>query len=268
MQHKHLLFSFALFLLWLGLSATRRDPSNPPVGVTGAPGEGTCGDCHSGGSQTGTVTLTGVPDTVISGKTYALTITNTSNASRAGFEMICLDGAQTMCGTFSAASGSGVSIGSGSSNKKYPRQSAAKTLSGGSTAWTFNWLAPATASGNKATFYFVTLCANGDGRTNGDRILMGNKVVNFGRSTTPTQAEIDRAAVRLYPTMLTEHAFTVELANTSTARLQVFDLNGRALRYATVQGTARVDMGDLPAGTYIVAVEVQGKMWSQKIVMR
>lgn len=89
--------TFCLAILWFSLSSTIKDPSDPPMGNTGAPGETTCAQtgCHSGGVYTGTVALTGVPDTVTANTSYTLTLTNTSNAPRAGFQLVCLDSTVT-----------------------------------------------------------------------------------------------------------------------------------------------------------------------------
>ncbi|HRI58665.1 MAG TPA: hypothetical protein PK228_03050, partial [Saprospiraceae bacterium] len=69
------------------LANTVREPNNPPTGRTGAPGETTCAasGCHTGGSYTGTVSIN-IPDTVSTNTTYTITLTNTSNAVRAGYE--------------------------------------------------------------------------------------------------------------------------------------------------------------------------------------
>ncbi|HND89426.1 MAG TPA: hypothetical protein PK971_13920, partial [Saprospiraceae bacterium] len=77
----------SLFGLWLLLINSQTDPNNPPTARTGAPGETTCqaSGCHSGGAFTGTVTISGVPDTAVYGQTYTITLTNASNCTRAGF---------------------------------------------------------------------------------------------------------------------------------------------------------------------------------------
>lgn len=84
-----------------------RDPNNPPTARTGAPGETTCGasGCHSGGTYTGSVTISGVPDTIVANQSYTVNLTNTSNAIRAGFELTCLDNSNAKCGTLSTGSG-------------------------------------------------------------------------------------------------------------------------------------------------------------------
>ena len=112
------------------LLTNHRDPNNPPVARTGAPGETTCGasGCHTGGAFTGTVAITGIPDTVTANQSYTVTLTNTSNAVRAGFQLTCLDGANAYSGTLT--NGTGTSIGtSNSTGRKYIRQSSPKTIS-------------------------------------------------------------------------------------------------------------------------------------------
>jgi hypothetical protein len=109
-------------------------------------------------------------------QSYTITLSNTSNAVRAGFQLTCLDAANAYAGTLT--NGTGTSIGtSNSTGRKYIRQSSPKTLSGGSTSWTFTWKAPASAAENKCTFYFVSLCANGNGNNSGDKVLVANESV-------------------------------------------------------------------------------------------
>ncbi len=164
------------------------DPNNPPTGRTGAPGETTCQntDCHGTGSYTGTVEIAGIPDTVLPNATYALTLTNTSNAVKAGFELTSLNaGTNTMAGTLTA--GTGVNIGTAANGRKYARQASPHTLSGGSTSWNFTWKAPAT--GDSITFYYVSLCANNNGHEDGDNVLVANKgVVVYNPVVSGTEA--------------------------------------------------------------------------------
>ncbi|MEO6040037.1 MAG: choice-of-anchor V domain-containing protein, partial [Saprospiraceae bacterium] len=129
MKFKSLLTLFGCVALWGMLTSTLRNPNNPPLGNTGAPSETTCqkSGCHASvGNFTGTVSLSGLPDTVAPDQTYMVTLTQTSNAVKAGFQLTCLDAANTKCGTLTAGAGS--SLGTLSS-RQYVRQSAAKTLS-------------------------------------------------------------------------------------------------------------------------------------------
>ena len=59
--------------------------ANPPDARTGAPGEGTCaGTCHSGGNQSGSLELLGLPDVIKADTTYELTFRVNSSDSITG----------------------------------------------------------------------------------------------------------------------------------------------------------------------------------------
>lgn len=166
-----------LFILFL-FSGSMPEPSNPPTANTGAPGETACmlSGCHNGGTFTGNVDITGVPDTVFVNQTYDVTITNRSNAVRSGFQLTVLDATNKFTGTLMQATG--VSIGrDNSTGRSYARQSVAKFLTNGEASWSFKWKAPASIANENLTFYFSSLCANGDGNNGKDNSIKNTKTV-------------------------------------------------------------------------------------------
>ncbi|MFN0213089.1 MAG: T9SS type A sorting domain-containing protein [Saprospiraceae bacterium] len=256
-----------LFLSWFLLTNSMLNPNNPPVSKTGAPGEATCSTtagCHSGGTFLGTVTIAGVPDTVVADQTYTITLTNTSNAVRAGFQMTCWDGNNAMCGTFTA--GTGVSIGTGSLGKKYPRQSSPKTLNNGSTSWTFSWKAPAAAAGNKATFYFVSLCANANGETSGDNALQSSKTVVL-QSTSSSNSLESETLIKFFPTLVQQNTLYIELLEAQNGHITVFDLNGKIVLQQSLVATNELNVNTLAKGIYSARILVEGKISTKKFVV-
>jgi hypothetical protein len=182
-----------ILLSWLSLSSF--NPSNPPLGSTGAPGEGTCSDsgCHSGGSQTGTVSITGIPATVTPGQVYPIVLTSSSaTAVRGGFQLLALSGSGANAGTVAAATG--VNIGT-IATFKYARQSAVKSYSGGSVSWTFNWTAPASLTNNSITFYYSSLLGNGNGVESGDATILGSKSTVLTPAVAPVTANTTQTNV-------------------------------------------------------------------------
>lgn len=257
--------TFCLAILWFSLSSTIKNPSNPPTGSTGAPGELTCAQagCHSGGAYTGTVALTGVPDTVVANTTYTLTLTNTSNAPRAGFQLVCLDATNAQCGTLTAGTGSSVEIASG---KQYMGQSTPKLLSAGATSWTFTWKSPATLINSAITFYFVSLSANGNGGTAGDNALKSTKVVRF-KSTTSSKEVNKTIAVNVFPNP-TKEVLNIDLADVANAQMTMTDINGRVLLIKQLtEKTSKINIAHLSKGYYNVQIQADGKSVSKKIVI-
>jgi hypothetical protein len=262
-----LLALIALLSSWMVLTNSMLSPNNPPVAKTGAPGENTCSTtsgCHSGGNFVGTVTLSGLPDTVQANQTYNLTLTNASDAVRAGFQLTSWDQANAMSGTLTA--GTGVNIGSGTAGKQYARQSAPKNLIGGSTSWSFSWKAPATASGNKISFYFVSLCANNAGGKSGDNVIQANKSVVL-QSTSASKVPFQEAAVKFYPTLVQQNTLHIELLDATTGQILIFDLNGKLLLNRTLSATNDLNVNDLPKGLFTAQILVNGKSIAKKFIV-
>lgn len=258
-------YIFGLLALWFGLTTGMRNPSNPPLASTGAPGENTCqrSGCHGGGNFTGNVQLTGVPDTIVAGQVYNLTLTHTSNAVRTGFQITCLDSLNVKAGTLTAGAGSNVGSTTG---RQYVRHSAFKTLSAGTASWSFSWTAPATAGGNFAKFYFSSLASNGNGSTSGDNVLTANKKVVFAPTVGANDPGLERQ-VRLYPSPFTNQ-LTVELMDVPAATLRLFDAQGKLVAQKAIQtGATEITTTELPKGMYY-AVITSGNLSTRKVLVK
>lgn len=260
--------TLCLTVLWFSLSSTILDPSNPPVGNTGAPNETTCqqSGCHGGGAYAGTVAISGIPDIVVANTTYTITLTNTSNAVRAGFQMVCLDATNAQCGSFT--NGTGTSIGT-VGTKQYIRQSQVKIMSAGSTSWTFSWKAPATlaAANSPITFYFVSLAANGDGGTSGDNVLKATKAVTF-KTTTGNKEIQNSIAVNVFPNP-TKDVLNIELPEAqNNAQLTLVDINGRVLLIKNLtEKSNKINISHLSKGIYNAQIQAGDKSVSKKIAV-
>ena len=116
---KKTLLSFSLILIAiLGSSAFIKKSSSGIAGYTGSPGEGTCANCHNGGSSASSgITITAVPAFSVNinseteyqpDTTYQITIeTAASGFSKYGFGCEILTPSVTNSGTMSAP-GAGV----------------------------------------------------------------------------------------------------------------------------------------------------------------
>lgn len=138
-------------------------PSNPPLGKTGAPGEGTCGDCHNGGLGGGKIHVTSS-----SGTTYhpgtkqhlKVTITD-ANASDWGYEITSV---QTSKPTVGAGVFKATDVNSNvrkAGTKSYASQ--LKDLQGKTktATYAFDWTPPAKSVG-KITLYVAGVGGTGD----------------------------------------------------------------------------------------------------------
>jgi hypothetical protein len=174
-MNTRLLF-LSMLALAMFLSFGSKNPSNPPLGNTGAPGESTCqnANCHGGGTYLADLSITGLPDTLKADSTYSLTVQGTNNNSlRGGFQLTVLDDANVKAGTLFAATGVNVATQS-TTGRQYARHSAFKTVTAQSVSWTFNWTAPSVAG--EANFFYTMLLANGNGNDSGDNVKTGTLV--------------------------------------------------------------------------------------------
>ncbi len=183
-------YFYFMLVLFGSLSLMSLDPKNPPTGNSSAPGEISCGSCHSGGAYTATPTLMGVPNPVVPGQTYTVTLGVTSNAVKNGFQLTCLDGNNSNCGSFSVP-GAGVNL-TAANGRNYARQS---TPSAANASWTFKWTAPASLTNNAINFYYSTANCNGNGKDTGDKVTNGSFSTVLSSPVTPVSATVSKADV-------------------------------------------------------------------------
>ena len=258
-----LTLSSVLFVISFFAISSINDPRNPPVGRTGAPGETTCevSGCHRGGTFTGKVNITGIPDTVLPGSKYSVTLIEESNAIRAGFQLTAINGS-SKAGTL--ANGVGTSIGT-QLGKEYIRQASPKNLSGGSVSWTFDWTAPnSLSSGDSILFYFVALASNNDGKENGDNALSNKKKVILKLKTSSQQVELNQTVIQAIGNQLYIKS-TVNLSSIS-----VINFNGSIMQHLGSNEIKATEFTfPLEHGLYIVKLETaDGSMLSKKMLIQ
>ncbi len=158
----------------------------PPNGKTGAPGEGTCHDCHDSfplNSGPGSVAIT-APITFSASQTYQITITVAQTGqSRWGFEFTPLsagsctvtDPVNTQQDTFQT--------------RIYVKHTSQGTYNGtpGPANWSFDWTAPADPP-DTLRFYAAGNAANGNGRSSGDYIYTASHVALLFEDTQSPNA--------------------------------------------------------------------------------
>jgi hypothetical protein len=163
-----------IYALFLAISATVLSlgySSGSSGDYSGRPGSnGTCANCHSGGTTGGAVTLSGAPTSYNLGQTYPLTLTVTDgDMGAAGFMVAAVNTANNApLGTFSFSPTAGIRDESNGIT-----HNAKKTPTSGQVQWTFNWVAP--SSGNASVrFYFVGNATDNMGSTGNDAVYAGS----------------------------------------------------------------------------------------------
>ena len=138
-------------------------PKDPPLAHTGAPGEGTCGNCHFNGSGGGFVKVKSSSGTTYTpGVKQHLTVTIADpNASFWGYEMTAVQNAKSTvgAGTFKAVDGNSDVRKSGT--KSYASQINDQQGKTGKVTYKIDWTPPKTKVG-KITLYVAGNGGTGD----------------------------------------------------------------------------------------------------------
>jgi PKD repeat protein len=147
-----------------------------PNKKTGAPGEGSCVDCHSGSVNDGTLVnnlvmmedgTTNVVTQYTPGQTYLLTLAVNATSTKKGFQTVALKTSDnTQAGSMIAVSGStAVATFQG---RTYVNHITASTSA---PVFSFKWTAPSIDVGD-VKFYLASNATNNNGNTNGDLIYL------------------------------------------------------------------------------------------------
>ena len=176
-----------LLLIAVSTSSVFAYSSGPPDGLTGAPGEGNCTQCHAGNSLNaagGSLMLT-VPEVYTPGEMYEIIVNlSRSGQSRWGFEMTALNDNGARAGTLAKSDGN--TQVTEANSKQYIKQTTPGSAAGtrDRNQWTFNWTAPNNDVG-QITFYAAGNAANNADFTTGDYIytqLATSDAVTYGVS--------------------------------------------------------------------------------------
>lgn len=181
--------------------------SGPGGGYSNAPSESNCTNCHSGslvtsGTNWQNIRLSGnfvgggyIPDSV-----YRITLTHRhSGISKFGFQVTSLTGANLPAGELRTGGSGRVQVRTrtfSGRTRYYIEHTTSGTSAVGtdSTAWTFEWKAPSTNTGD-VTFYAVVNAANGNSGTSGDIILAKTFVIRPSDSLPVAKVNADTNTV-------------------------------------------------------------------------
>ncbi len=247
-------------------------------GLTGAPGESNCTQCHSGSVLSGTgqnivSLLSGVtPVTSYTpGSTYTVTLSLTSNPSKRGFSAVALTDADVNAGTTIGA-GIGGTQNFTAAGRQYVSHTTASAASASPFAW--SWVAPATNVGN-VTFYVASNAANDDSGTAGDMIYLSQHVITpaagAGIEETSNEANFEAG----YNMATNKLVVGFNYLGIGEMHLNLVDLNGRSV-FTYDLGQSEIGENKetiaLPAslqeGMYIVHFFVGNKAMSANILVK
>lgn len=256
MRKKVFYLGSAILALFFGMGLSVLN-SGGKAGKTGSPGEGTCENCHSGGSGTTTIGLNSTPP-MVGGEyqpntTYRIQISVANqNYNNFGFDCEILDVNNNDAGTMSNP-GTGVKFMlSGSRNNA--THTAPKSGSGGFTTFEFDWTAPASG---KATFYIAANAVNLNGSTSGDKPTNTSFTFNPATPSSLT-ASVQNANIHIYPNPCKKD-FQLQM-NDIPQKIYLFDMVGNSyeLSFQPQGNTYKVHLiDDLAQGSYLVQIKTK-----------
>ncbi|MCE3259394.1 MAG: hypothetical protein K0S12_1035 [Bacteroidetes bacterium] len=267
---KKIFTSLALAFVFLGTSAFIIS-SGGMIGQTGAPGEGTCGSCHSGGGGTTTVSITSSPaflsNQYVPGETYTITI-NVSHTSlpKFGFDCEILNSSNQNAGTMTLAL-SGVQFANAGAKKN-----ATHTSPSSSGSFSFVWIAP---NAGNATIYAAGNAVNGNTGTSGDTPAnVSLPLTAFG--TDIRKESITATELSLFPNpSANEFSLQYHLLMSGKIKIDLYNLSGQlittVLNEEQTSGAHSVNAtlpSDLAGGIYMLKLSVNDKVSAQRMFIK
>jgi hypothetical protein len=240
---------YLIFVLFVSMTLLVANQTNPPNGKTGAPGEGTCEDCHSigSGTQDGSLTIDGLPDLIEPATAYILTITNSNPngaADLAGFQLTILNSSNQKAGAMTMPSPNSVVTPSG--NKEYWEHNPAQFYPGGnSVSWTVKWTSPTGPANTTITAYAAGNVAIDNNNTTQDLI------VTTQESGTLQMGDPLMVDIITWVDVLCNGANTGSATAGATGGVPPYT-------YSWSNGGNMATINNVPAGTYTVTVTDSG----------
>jgi hypothetical protein len=217
----------------------------PPDEKTGAPGEGTCIDCHSSfpiNSGDGELVIN-APATFHAGETYQITVElSDPGQSRWGFEFTPLNQ-----GSVTITDPANTQL-SNSGNNAYVKQTSAGTFNGtpnGPVNWTFDWTAPADPP-SQVTFYAAANAANANGNTSGDYIYATSVTLDIATAIDEQVSVLPASfALKSYPNPFNARVnIAYSIPENESVDISIYDIRGNLV--------TRLVEADKSAGSHVV----------------
>jgi len=252
---------YAFFTLVSALLVLVSYSANPPDGMTGAPGDSLCIECHIPVNTpiNGEISVDGFPSSITPGQTYALTISNrntTGDAVKGGFQMTILGPFNTRAGNMAKPSDNSTVTNTLAGRQYFEHNPALAYPDSNVIKWTVEWTAPELAAGSTITWYAAGNVANGDFDNTGDRIVTAN---GKGSIVLAATNEITQQQPSLYPNPGTGNLYIVLADGTHPDGTGVFySLTGQYLGESVIQ-QGSFNAPELPAGVYVVVIKTNHK---------
>jgi len=244
-----------------------KNSSGAQPGYSGDPAGGNknCTSCHAGPAaqmETGWITSDIPEDGYVANTTYTITAqASRTGSSKFGFQVSPQNSSGTVLGTLVNTSQETTLT----SNQNYITHTSSGTSGSGSKAWTFEWTAPASGSG-EVIFYGAFNIANSNGSSSGDTIMLSTLSIN--ESTTGVADISDsRKRISIYPNPVSS-LLNIETEKTGRYMIEITSLNGHLMNVAAMEGTShQIDMSRFGKGVYFVTVRSKEFVRTEKILV-
>jgi hypothetical protein len=252
-----------------------KNTGGAPLAKTGAPGEGTCTDCHTGTAQNGNgldILDWGDAQTYTPGETYSMTLTMGNGAAKNGFQLVALfNSDNSNAGVITVTDETRTNL-LGTARKYLGHKSAGSTVS----SWSFDWTAPETAQG-PVTFYVVTNRTNSNNGTSGDVIYLSQHTFNGegGNSASlDSYGEIDQSLEIGYQPTSRQIVLSFTTDTNEKLSMNVIGVNGQSVMVRQLgesypgENKREVYADFTQTGIYVVHLFVGNKAYSRKIMVQ
>ena len=230
--------------------------ANPPDGMTGAPGDSLCVECHIQINTpiNGTISVEGFPASITPGQSYPLTVVNRNtagDAAKAGFQLTILSPFNTKAGEMTNPSASSRVTNTFSGRQYFEHNPAPTYPDSNVVRWTVDWTAPELEPGSTITWYVAGNITNGNFMNSGDRVVTAN---GNGTIVLSSNKEIAKAEPSLYPNPGSQDIQIVLPDGSSpNGHVHFYTLQGMKAGAALVND-GRLVAPDLPNGIYLLEI--------------
>lgn len=256
---------------------THRNSGGSPVAKTGAPGDGTCVQCHAGsvmagGNQNILKVFEGGSEVTayMPGVTYQVSLSLATGNVKEGFGSTVLLSNNTAAGEFPGTGLTGTQVTT-SSGRHYVTHRVGSSNEG-NISWDWDWTAPSTESG-PVTFYVASNKANGNNASSGDQIFVSQHVI---QSTLDVKNEFwnDLQFNAGFSAVTNSLSISFSALINDNVFISLVDLSGKTV-FSKQLGYSKIGMNkhtvqlddDLNHGTYIVQFFLGNQVTTKKVVI-
>lgn len=257
--------------------------SGPSGGLTGAPGESNCTNCHAGAVQDGSgginaIKLANEATEYVPGQTIDVKLVFNEGASKNGFQLVALNESNEMAGDFLISDASSTQLKNGAGGTA-GRIYVTHTATGSALSeWDFEWKAP--SSGDDVTFYVATNKTNANNGSGGDVVYLSSHT--FSSDETEDTASLNENEIETIQSSLligylpVKHALLIEatLPTTEDVSVNVVSLSGQSVHFQNLGQQMAGDFKStitlpkqLESGIFVATIFVGNKPYSKKFMV-